>query len=203
MNAVNLKESGFSEPCPLKAISFSSLPSMSQNNGVVFAIIDPTLTGKQISDILYIGRTKNPARRILGGYLGGYGGKNTKKISAKIFNNGCIDKASLSWMLTDKPRIVQRELLDKFAADHDQFPIWNSPQKKRLKTIKKASIAAKPKKPNSTTSKISKPVSQSKSTSQTKPKNSTKPSEPNIPAVGPASSAGSSSPQRIDKLKKS
>ena len=45
-----------------------------------------TLTGKPESDILYIGRTKKPGKRILGGYLAGYGGKNTKKINQMLLD---------------------------------------------------------------------------------------------------------------------
>ena len=60
----------------------------------VIIIVDKELSGKPESDILYIGRTKKPIKRILGGYLAGYGGKNTKKINQMLFDEGYIEKAA-------------------------------------------------------------------------------------------------------------
>jgi hypothetical protein len=133
VNSLTLKESGFSQPCSLKTISFSSLPSVS---GSVFAIIDTTLTGKEATDILYIGRTKKLARRILGGYLAGYGGKSTKKISAFLLGDGFIEKTAIVWMSCDKPRTMHKELLDKYVNEHGKAPLWNA-SKKKLEKIKK------------------------------------------------------------------
>jgi hypothetical protein len=65
--------------------------------------------------------------------LAGYGGKNTKKINEILFDQGYIEKASISWMLTDKPRIIQSELLEKFKKDHGDLPVWNTKKKLSVK----------------------------------------------------------------------
>jgi len=141
MNSKTLIETGFSEWFPLKTLAHSNLPS---DKGSVIIIVDKDLSGKPESDILYIGRTKKPVKRILGGYLAGYGGKNTKKINQMLFGEGYIEKAAISWILTDKPRIMQEELLAKFKEDHGEFPIWNA--KKKLNVKPKEAPAFKPKK---------------------------------------------------------
>ena len=141
MNSKTLIETGFSEWFPLKTLTHSNLPS---DKGSVIIIVDKELSGKPESDILYIGRTKKPVKRILGGYLAGYGGKNTKKINQMLFDEGYIEKAAIGWILTDKPRIMQEELLAKFKEDHGELPIWNT--KKKLNVKPKGTPAFKPKK---------------------------------------------------------
>jgi len=131
MNSKTLMETGFSEWLPLKTLALSNLPS---DKAAVIVIVDKELSGKEGSDILYIGRTKKPSKRILGGYLGGYGGKNTKKINELLFNQGYIEKASISWILTDKPRIMQEELLAKYKVEHGELPSWNTKKKLDVKT---------------------------------------------------------------------
>ncbi len=131
MNSKNLLETGFSECHPLKTLTYSNLP---QDKSVVIVIIDQELSGKPESDILYIGRTKKPLKKVLGGYLAGYGGKNTKKINKMLFDEGYIEKTSISWIITEKPRIMQEELLAKFKEDHGELPIWNTQKKLLLKT---------------------------------------------------------------------
>ncbi len=133
MNSKTLIETGFCEWVPLKTLTVSNLPS---DKGSVIVIVDKELSGKPESDILYIGRTKKPAKRIMGGYLAGYGGKNTQKINQMLFDEGYIEKAAISWIVTDKPRIMQEELLAKFKEDHGGFPIWNAKKKLNVKPEK-------------------------------------------------------------------
>jgi hypothetical protein len=133
MNSKNLIEVGFSEWFPMKTLAVSNLPS---DKGAVIIIVDKELSGKPESDILYIGRTKKPTKRIIGGYLGGYGGKTTKKISQMLFNDAYIEKATISWVLTDKPRVMQEQLLAKYTEEHGKFPIWNSKKKLSVKSKK-------------------------------------------------------------------
>ena len=123
-------ETGFSECQPLKTLTFSKLPL---DKSSVIVIFDQELAGKPETDILYIGRTKKPLKRILGGYLAGYGGKNTKKINQMLFDDGYIEKAAISWMLTEKPRMMQKELLAKFKEDHGKIPAWNAKKKLAVK----------------------------------------------------------------------
>jgi hypothetical protein len=140
MNSLTLKENGFVEFVPLKGIAFSNLPD---NKGSVLVLADSTLTGKPSSDILYIGRSKKPAKRILGGYLAGYGGKTTRKVNSKLINDGYIEKVTVSWMLSDNPKLAQLELLESYRKDHGEFPPWNAP-KKATKKPQPTPKAAKP-----------------------------------------------------------
>jgi hypothetical protein len=70
----------------------------------------------------------------MGGYLAGYGGKVTKKINQMLFDGGYIEKVSISWTLTDKPRPLQKEMLTKFKEEHGNLPSWNSKKKQSAKT---------------------------------------------------------------------
>ncbi len=138
MNSLTLKEKGFAEFVALKGLPFSCLPN---NKGVVLAIVDTSLSGKSTSDILYIGRTKKPAKRILGGYLAGYGGKTTRKINSKLFDEGYIEKASISWMITENPKAAQQMLIENFNKEHGTYPVWNSLNK----ATEKVKVQPKPK----------------------------------------------------------
>jgi hypothetical protein len=143
MNSLSLKENGFAEFSPIKGLSFTSVP---YNKGSVFVIIDTSLTGKTTSDILYIGKSKKPTKRIFGGYLAGFGGKTTRKIYAKLFDDGYIEKTGIGWVLSDKPKALQQELLEKFMKEHGEYPLWNASKK----------APEKPQKPQAT-AKTSKP----------------------------------------------
>jgi hypothetical protein len=138
MNSLTLKENGFAEFVPLKELPFSSLPF---NKGSVLVLADITLAGKPTSDVLYIGRSKKPTKRILGGYLSGYGGKTTKKISSKLLSDGYIEKVAISWMLSDNPRAAQRKLLESFKKEHGEYPAWNTSKKTSKKPQQTAKVA--------------------------------------------------------------
>ena len=137
MNSITLKEIGFSDLVPLCSLSFLNLP---YDKSVVFALVDKSLSGKTSSDIMYIGRSKKPVKKIMGSYLAGFGGKSSKKIHSKLFDEGYIEKIALSWIESDNPRATQKEFLTKFVEEQSEHPSWNvvkkSPQKP--KTIKKA-----------------------------------------------------------------
>ncbi len=150
MNSLTLQQKGFEKFVPIKGLPFSSLPS---NKGSVLILADNTLTGKPTSDILYIGKSKKPTKKIFGGYLSGYGGKATKKIHNKILNDGYIEKVSISWMLSDNPKTAQQELLESFKKEHGEYPAWNTqnkmPQKAQPtpKVVKSPTARKQPKQP--------------------------------------------------------
>jgi hypothetical protein len=133
MNSLTLKEKGFADFVALKGLAFSSLPD---DKSVVLAIADSSLSGKPTSDILYIGRSKKPAKRIFGGYLAGYGGKTTKKINSKLLDEGYIEKATVSWMVSEEPKTAQEMLLKDFNKEHGSYPAWNDLKKvaEKMKT---------------------------------------------------------------------
>jgi len=130
MNSLKLKEIGFSDLVPLCSLSFSNLP---QSKSIVFAVVDTTLSGKPETDILYVGRAKKPARKLLGSLIGGYGGKGGRKINAKLFNDGYLEKAAVCWILSDDPRATQKDLLSKFIEEHHGYPDWNVAKKLPVK----------------------------------------------------------------------
>ncbi len=144
MNSLSLKEKGFTEFVPLKTLAFCSLPI---NQGSVLVLADSTQTGKEASDILYIGRTKKPTKRIFGGYLAGNGSKTTKKINSRLFDNGCIEKVTISWMMADNPKVAQQELLENFKKDHGECPPWNAPKNVTQKTKPESKAAPEVAKP--------------------------------------------------------
>jgi hypothetical protein len=126
MNSKTLIENGFVDFIPLKGLPFSSLPN---NQCSVIILADCSLTGKPTSDIIYIGKAKKPAKRVFGGYIGGYGGKATKKIHSALVNNGFMEKVAISWMSADNPKVTQKALLEDFKREHGEYPAWNGPKK--------------------------------------------------------------------------
>ena len=136
MNSITLKEIGFSDLVPLCNLSFLNLP---YDKSVVFVLVDKSFSGKTGSDIMYIGRSKNPVKKIMGSYLAGFGGKSSKKIYAKLFDEGYIEKIALSWIESDDPRATQQEFLDKFVEEQSEFPSWNVAKKlpEKPKALKK------------------------------------------------------------------
>lgn len=126
MNSITLKEKGFGDFVPIKALTFSNLPS---NKASIIVLADSTLTDKPTSDILYIGKTKKPAKRVFAGYLCGVGGKATRKINTRLLNDSYLEKISLSYMLTDTPKVTQKELLESFKKEHGEYPAWNVTKK--------------------------------------------------------------------------
>ncbi len=126
MNSSSLKQQGFVEFVPIKGISYSTLLN---DKSSVLILADSTLTGKPTSDILYIGKSKKPAKRVFGGYLSGYGGKTTRKINSMLLNDGFLEKVSISWMVIDNPKVAQQELLESFKKEHGEYPSWNVAKK--------------------------------------------------------------------------
>jgi hypothetical protein len=126
MNSLSLKENGFADFVPLKGLSYSTLP---QDKNSVLILADSTLTGKPTSDILYIGKTKKPAKKVFGGYLAGYGGKTTRKINSMLLNDGYMEKVAIGWMQSDTPKLAQQELLENFKKEHGNYPAWNISKK--------------------------------------------------------------------------
>lgn len=121
MNSLTLKEKSFIEFTPIKTVTCAQIP----NKACVIVLADKTLTAKSVSDIIYIGKSKKPAKRILGGYLAGYGGKTNKKINAKLFEEGYIEKILISWLPSEDSKTTQKELLEAYKKEHGSYPAWN------------------------------------------------------------------------------
>jgi hypothetical protein len=126
MNSLTLKQKGFSDFVLLQKLTFSSLP---QNKGTLIVLADITQAGKPTSELLYIGKTKKPSKRVFGGYIAGYGGKTTRKINSELLNDGFIEKVAIGWMESDDPKQAQQQLLDDFKKEHGDCPPWNLSKK--------------------------------------------------------------------------
>ncbi len=140
MNSVCLKEKGFTDAIPLKELQFTSIPL---NKNSVIVLIDNTATGKPASDILYIGKSKKPQKRIFGGYLAGYGGKTTQKIHSQLLDDALIDKVAVCWMTTDDSKTAQKQLLEEYKKDHGEYPKWNASKKPQPKSAKAPKVIKK------------------------------------------------------------
>ena len=140
MNSFTLKENGFADFIPLKGLQFSRIPP---DKASVLVLADSSLTGTTDSDILYIGKSKKPTKKIFGGYLAGYGGKTTRKISSMLLSDGFIEKVTISWILDENPKAKQQALLDNFKKEHGECPPWNANKKKAANPPPKPK-AAKP-----------------------------------------------------------
>jgi hypothetical protein len=138
MNSSSLKERGFAEFVPIKGLAYSTVPN---DKSSVIVLADCTLTGKPTSDIIYIGKSKKPSKRVFGGYLAGYGGKTTRKINSLLLNDGYLDKIAVSWMLSDNPKAAQQELLETFKKEHGEYPVWNITKKSTQKSQAPAKVA--------------------------------------------------------------
>jgi hypothetical protein len=134
MNSLSLKESGFAEFVPIKAISYSIIP---KDKSSIIILADCTIPGKPTSDILYIGKSKKPSKRVFGGYLAGYGGKTTRKINSRLLNDGYMERVSISWIISEDPKLTQQELLEKFKKEHGEYPAWNISKKLSPKPLPK------------------------------------------------------------------
>jgi hypothetical protein len=140
MNSLSLKEKGFAEFVPLKGLSYSTLPN---DKSSVLILADSTLTGKLSSDILYIGKSKKPSKRVFGGYIAGYGGKSARKINSMLLNEGYLEKVAISWIVSDNPKAAQQELLESFKKEHGAYPSWNMPKKPAQKSVAAPKVARK------------------------------------------------------------
>jgi hypothetical protein len=141
MNSQTLKETGFTEFIPLKGIPFTSVP---YNKNSVIVLVDCTVSDKPSSDILFIGKSRKPTKRVFAGYLAGYGGKTTRKIHSMLFNDGFIEKVAVGWMLSDKPKTTQKQLLEDFKKEHGEYPKWNASKKTSAKPQQAAKIVKAP-----------------------------------------------------------
>jgi hypothetical protein len=142
MNSLTLKENGFVAFVPIKELSYSTLPV---DKSSILVLVDSTLSGKPVSDILFIGKSRKPSKRILGGYLSGYGNKKTRKINSMLLENGYLEKVSISWMVSDDPKVSQQKLLESFKKEHGEYPSWNASKKsvKRKVAPKKVKVPLK------------------------------------------------------------
>ncbi|MCL2134875.1 MAG: hypothetical protein FWH37_04890 [Candidatus Bathyarchaeota archaeon] len=135
MNSSTLKEKNFAEFILLKEVTFQHIPCKE----CVIVLADKTTT-----EIIYIGKTKNPIKKIFGGYLSGYGSKTNKKINLNLLEENYIEKTIISWLPSEKSRITQQELLKTYKKEHGNYPKWNINKPKKIQNKPKPSQTTKP-----------------------------------------------------------
>lgn len=77
------------------------------------------------SDILYIGQTGNYRQRLFGNYLGGVGGKTTKRIHRLLFNDNYIEKVIVGFKICTDYKREEKRLRNLFRRQYGKLPVWN------------------------------------------------------------------------------
>ena len=131
MKANRLAEIGFKEWHSLQGISASDLIGLGETIFIV-GLKDPR--SKSVSEIWYIGRAKRPMRKVLGGLVAGYGGKETLRIHKKLMAKEAMGRVQISWKTSRDSKGEQRRLLSEYRDEHGDLPLWN--QKGKLKPAK-------------------------------------------------------------------
>ena len=116
-------------------------------------LADCTLAGKPTSDILYIGKSKKPSKRVFGGYLLDTAAKQPEKSIQCFLMTDILEKVTISWMISDDPKVTQQELLKKFKKEHGEYPAWNILKKMPPKPQPKPKATPKVAKPRPTANK--------------------------------------------------
>jgi len=115
---------GFKNWTPLMEISPSKLPE--NKAGVyVFTHNEAIEYPKGFSEVLYIGRTDNFRRRLFGNYIGGVGGKTTKRIHEYLFNQGFIHKINVGFKICEDYKREEQKLRKVFREIFGNNPLWN------------------------------------------------------------------------------
>jgi hypothetical protein len=180
MKTEKLTDLGFTKWHPLAEISASDL----KGTGEVVFVLRYKGTGKRsVPEVRYIGRSKRPIRKILGGIVGGFGGKTTTDINRKLMTRNIISRINISWKASKDSKLEQKKILKEFSALNGDVPLWNrvkAKPKTKLKT--KDSKQSKPGKPTKTAKPTKAPPTKAKAAAKPgkgKPaKSSAKPATP-------------------------
>jgi hypothetical protein len=148
MKTDKLTDLGFTKWHPLTEISASEF----KNAGEVVFVLRYKGTGQRdVPEVRYIGRAKRPLRKILGGLVGGYGGKTTKGLNKKLMTRNTISRINISWKTSRDSKSEQNEILDEYKTINGDVPLWNRKNvKPKVAPKTKESKQPKPAKPNKT-----------------------------------------------------
>jgi hypothetical protein len=179
MKTDKLTDLGFTKWYPLAEISASEFKDAGE---VVFVLRHKGTGQRAVPEVRYVGRAKRPLRKILGGLVGGYGGKTTAGINKKLMTRNTIRRINISWKASKDSKTEQSKILEEYKALNGDIPLWNrkkekpkAPPKKKETKQKKPAKPAKPRKMGKPTK-----VPPTKSTSKT-----TKTSRTTKPAAKP------------------
>ena len=115
---------GFANWVLLESCNVSSLPE-GQKGVYIFTDNEIIHYLKGKSNILYIGRTDNFRRRIFGNYIGGIGGKTTKRIHNYLFRDKYIERVEVGFKVCEDNRFEEKRLQKVFQRIKGEKPIWN------------------------------------------------------------------------------
>jgi hypothetical protein len=184
MKTKKLTDLGFTKWHPLTEVSASEL----KNTGEVVFVLRYKGTGQRaVPEVRYIGRAKRPMRKILGGLVGGYGGKTTMGINKKLMTRNTISRINISWRASKDSKAEQKKILEEYKAVNGDVPLWN--RKKGKPKAAPKTMKPKPTKP----SKTGKPTKVPPAKSAPK---STKTSSPTKPAGKPTGTRRRGKPQK-------
>lgn len=138
MKASRLAELGFKEWHSLQGVSASDLVAVGET---VFMVGLRGPRSRGTPEIQYIGRAKRPMRKILGGLVAGYGGKETLRIHKELATREALGRAEISWKTSKDSKAEQRKLLSEYTGEHGVVPPWN--RKGKAKTANKKTAKAK------------------------------------------------------------
>jgi hypothetical protein len=148
MKTEKLTDLGFTKWHPLAEISASDFGGA----GEVVFVLRYKGTGKRaLPEVRYVGRSKRPMRKILGGLVGGYGGKTTTGLNKKLMTRNTISRINISWKASKDSKVEQKKILEEFRALNGDVPLWNrgkvkpkaAPKTKDPKQVKPAKPAKK------------------------------------------------------------
>ena len=77
-------------------------------------------------DVLYIGSTSNIRRRLFGNYIGGVGGRTTKRLHGLLFDEGHIQSLEIGVRPSAGYPDLEASLKAQYRGSHDgRLPPWN------------------------------------------------------------------------------
>jgi len=76
-------------------------------------------------EIIYIGSTADLRRRLFGNYIGGVGGRTTKRIHALLFEEGAKTDTEVAWKKVPNYKLEEKHLLQVYFEKEGHLPIWN------------------------------------------------------------------------------
>ncbi len=110
---------GFSNWTSLRELSIGVVPEYGDLSCVY------CIRSAQTGEVLYIGSTGCLRRRIFGNYIGGVGGRTTRRLHGILFTDEEVTNVELAYAETNEYRTREKQLLRAFRLEHGRLPRWN------------------------------------------------------------------------------
>jgi len=128
MENEKLTDLGFKKWHKMGRLSASDL----KGAGEIVFVLRQSGRGRSTPEVLFIGRSKRPMKKILGGIITGSGGKGATKIHKALMKDNAIESTSISWKASKDSKAEQKKLLSEFKSEHGSLPNWNGGGKQKL-----------------------------------------------------------------------